>query len=525
MDLKTFLHNLHFDTDKARPPDFEVDWDDAPLAYKLYRGLPTFPLSSDVPLTLEGQRPASLPDLRDIGHFLWYAYGLTALSQSGFVGGGDPGTHVTQVYRRFAPSGGALYPNELYVYLNIEEIPCGVYHYDVAHHRLVLLREGQFHPYLTQALANRCNVSRCFGAIFVSTMFWKNYYKYNNFAYRLQGLDAGALMGQVLEVSRRFGFESAVYFQFLDNAVNHLLGLSEREESVYAVIPLSVEPAGSWFTVTPTGGKTTCATALCRALPSVQHEHYVRSRSVQDYPMLIQMNEASKLETVPPCAGQQGRQNCCGDSTVSLPCVTPTFYDFAAVCRSRYSPGTDFVLGKIPQEKFAMLLKETTQAFSYRTDLNLDGVQGALPRVSLYVCLYGVEGVEDGAYCYDPAAHVLRQIRPGDHRFRLQDGMSMHNVNLSQVPLCFHVAGDRDHWKPSLGYRGYRIQQMEAGMLVQRLLLAVSAMGMNGHPLLGFDAEICDDIYKMVPQGITSLIQIPVGPYRLGSKLEGGLHA
>ena len=30
---------------------------------------------------------------------------------------------------------------------------------------------------------------------------------------------------------------------------------------------------------------------------------------------------------------------------------------------------------------------------------------------------------------------------------------------------------------------------MEAGMLVQRLLLAASAIGMGGHPLLGYDAE------------------------------------
>ena len=525
MDLETFLHNLHFDTDKARPPDLEVAWDDAPLAYKLYRGLPTFPLSSDVPLTLEGQRSASLPDLRDLGHFLWYAYGLTALSQSGFADGGEPGSGVMHMYRRFAPSGGALYPSELYIYLNIEDIPSGVYHYDVAHHRLVLLREGQFHPYLTQVLANGCNVSHCFGAIFVSTMFWKNFYKYNNFAYRLQGLDAGALVGQVLEVAKRFGFESAVCFQFLDSAVNHLLGLSEREESVYALIPLSVEPAGNWFTVTPTGGGATCATELCRTLPSVQHNHYVRSRRVQDYPLLIQMNEASKLETIPSCAGQPGKQNCSGDLTVPLPCVTPTSYDLATVCRSRYSPGTDFVLGEVPLEKLATLLKETIQAFSYRNDLNLGGgLEGSLSRVSLYIFLYGVEGVEDGAYCYDPAAHGLRQIRKGDHRFRLQEGMSMHNVNLSQVPLCFHVAGDRNHLKQSLGYRGYRIQQMEAGMLVQRLLLTASAMGMNGHPLLGFDVEICDDMYKMVPRGMTSLIQIPVGLHRLGSKLEGSLH-
>jgi nitroreductase len=103
--------------------------------------------------------------------------------------------------------------------------------------------------------------------------------------------------------------------------------------------------------------------------------------------------------------------------------------------------------------------------------------------------------------------------------------MSLDNVNLLQIPLCLHVAGDRESFRTALGYRGYRIQQMEAGMLVQRLLLAASALGMGGHPLLGFDANLSDEIYKMEPLGKTSLIQIPIGPYRHRPWLKGSLHS
>jgi len=48
---------------------------------------------------------------------------------------------------------------------------------------------------------------------------------------------------------------------------------------------------------------------------------------------------------------------------------------------------------------------------------------------------------------------------------------------------------------------------------------------MGGHPLLGFDANLSDQIYKMEPQGITSLIQIPIGPYRQRPWLKGSLHS
>lgn len=73
---------------------------------------------------------------------------------------------------------------------------------------------------------------------------------------------------------------------------------------------------------------------------------------------------------------------------------------------------------------------------------------------------------------------------------------------------------DKDHLKDKLGYRGYRIQQMEAGILVQRLLLVSGALGMVGHPLLGYDVNRCDELYRIHSKGKTSLIQIPVGPYR-----------
>jgi SagB-type dehydrogenase family enzyme len=526
MSLEEFLHHLHFDIDKASVPNWEVDWEDAPLPYKLYSGgLPVEPLSLEVPLTLEGQEPPAKPDLRRIGHFLWYVYGLTQFSQSVFSSDStDKTADLIQSYRRFAPSGGALYPNELYVYLKVEDLPVGVYHYDVAHHRLVLLREGNFDSYIARSLGTSCDVSTCFGTVFVSTMFWKNFFKYNNFSYRLQGLDTGVLIGQLLEVAKRFGFASGVYFQFLDRAINHLVGLSEQEESVYAVIPLSVEPT-IWSTNRSDIDAIVSSTELCRELTAFQPHHHVRSRKVKEYPMLTMLNEASMLDSTQAFRLIEPKRSLNGEGPeAALPHVKRLSYDLASVCRERFSPDMDFVMGKVSQLQLATLMQEATASFSYRNDL--DGARKRNePRVSLYGCLYNVEGIPDGAYQYDSNTHALRQVHDGDHRLRLQSGMSLDNVNLLQVPLCLHVAGDKDHYTTALGYRGYRIQQMEAGMLVQQLLLAASAIGMGGHPLLGFDANLCDEIYKMDSQGKTSLIQIPIGPYRHRPWLRGSLHS
>lgn len=175
MNLETFLHHLHFDTDKCAPPDWQVDWEDAPLPYKLYRGLPEISLSGDVPLTLKRREAHAEPGLEELGHFLWYVYGITQYAQTPFIKdtGEKADVSYAQLLRRFVPSGGALYPNELYVYIKLEDVPTGIYHYDVAHHHLLLVREGNQDFYLSKSLGNSCNLSDCFCTVFVSTVFGK----------------------------------------------------------------------------------------------------------------------------------------------------------------------------------------------------------------------------------------------------------------------------------------------------------------------------------------------------------------
>ncbi|WP_050614952.1 SagB family peptide dehydrogenase [Bacillus testis] len=521
MQLEEFLHHLHTDPEKITPLGWEIDWEDAPLSYKLYRNLPVIPLSADIPLKLEESEPRE-PDLERIGHFLWYVYGLAQVSQS-VIPTEDGEPEIIQSFRRFPASGGALYPNELYIYLKLADLPSGVYHYDVAHHRLVLLREGNFDDYITRAIGKNCDISSCYGTVFVSTMFWKNFFKYNNFAYRLQGLDAGVLMGQLMEVSKRFGFASGVYFQFLDRAINHLLGIDEKEESVYAVIPLTVEPLNWSFAGRGIEGSIS-AESLCRELSETQFAHYVRSQRVKEFPKLIELNEASMIEML-PCARKAGtvEQMDSEGADIKLPFVEPLPYDLAEACHQRFSPEMDFRMQTISQEQLAVLLQEASASFLYRNDLD-DSDSNGLPRVSIYICLHGVEGIPSGAYRYDGVAHALKLIRPGDHRLQLQYSLSLDNVNMLQVPLCLHVAGAKDSFGSPLGYRGYRIQQMEAGMLVQRVLLAASAIGLQGHPLLGFDVKVCDSIYQMDRQGLTSLIQIPIGTVGQRPWLKGTLH-
>ncbi|MYL51669.1 SagB/ThcOx family dehydrogenase [Halobacillus litoralis] len=514
MDLDRFLYQLQFQSERVIPADWKPAWDDAPLPFKLYQHLQEIPLDGDLPFSLNAASLASKKGLAKLGPLLWYTYGQTRYSETATPSQEGFGVETMQAFRRFVPSGGGLYPSELYIYLKMEDVPNGIYHYDAAHHRLLLIREGNYDAYLTRALGHRCDGSQAQGFLFVTTMFWKNFFKYNSFSYRLQGLDAGALLGQWQEISSRAGFSSTVHFQFLDRPINHLLGLDEQEESIYAVVPFTLQDHSFL------GKNHVSSSEWSGNIPEVKNSHYQRSINVLEYTFIEKINQQAMFDSPDQFELLKHKED--DDRNrypiQPLPEVEPLAYDLAEACRKRHSPELDFINQTIPLKQLALLLKETVQPFS--TDLYGKEDRSSL---SIYGCFHGVEGLPDGAYRYDAHTHSLIEIGRGDFRLSLQKAMKVDNVNLHQVPICLHITGERTHYKKTFGYRGYRIQQMEAGMLLQRLLLTASALGMNGHPLLGYDGKACDRMYQLEGSGETTLIQIPVSYYQPRSWLVGML--
>ncbi|WDL98349.1 SagB family peptide dehydrogenase [Alicyclobacillus sp. ALC3] len=534
MQLDDFLLHLHFDIDKVRPVDAQVDWEDAPLPFKLYQGLPTIPLppstSLQTPMSCGGRPtrllPTGNPSLQELATLFWYTYGLTHLSHA-VLPRFDEGEEacILQALRRFVPSGGALYPSELYAYLRVDAVPPGFYHYDVAHHRLVLLRAGNYDTYLECALGRGCHLSSAIGVLFVSTVFWKNYFKYHDFAYRLQGLDAGVLVGQSLSVAEVCGYSGSVYFQFLDRAMNHILGLDEKNESVYAVIPLHHVGHG------PTSRErireapaAVTDEVLTSDVQRLNHRHYVKSQRLTPYPLLREANLAAMFHSTDEFRSASNQELC--ESTavgepIPLHDEDHRLADFDIACRQRFSPALDFTSVPVSLKQLTTVLR-TTARLSYTCDTE-PTFQPSHPPIQLAVCVHGIDGIQDGAYLYAPDSDALHLLRSGDVRMELQYGLSMPTVNLFQVPLCFHLVGAGDHRRADFGYRGYRIQQMEVGIALQRLLLAASAVGLAGHPLLGYDEAVCDRIYHFDSKRQTCLLQVPMGRYRKQSRFEGRL--
>ncbi|WP_028777454.1 SagB/ThcOx family dehydrogenase [Shimazuella kribbensis] len=511
MHLHTFLSHLQHHPETIRPSDWEVNWNDAPLPFKQYI-LPKIALSMEIPLDLK-RESSHIPTIDEIGYFLWYIYGLTKIIHTSY-----PIKEEQYTLRRFVPSGGALYPNELYLYLKTKDIPNGIYHYDVSHHALVLLREGNFDSFLAEALGYQCDISPCFATVFVSVFFWKNFFKYHNFSYRLQGLDSGVLLGQLLEVAKQIPYQATIYDQFLDEAINHLLGLSTNQESTYAVIPLSLTPQKTHHLSIKQEHIT--SHELCVSLPKIKHPYQMNSKKILPYPEVekihlssIQTTTENFCDSKSICSPILHRNKC-----ITLPPNQTSSLSFYTICQNRTSPGQDFRFGSISQPQLATLLQKTMEhdlhhLEHYFSDLKLAGY------------LHQVDEVPKGMYTYDVQTHSLHLIQEGNFHVHLQQCLTDAHINLFQTPICLHIIGDPIANQETLGPRSYRMQQMKTGILVQRLLLIASSLGFGGHPLLGYDAKSVDQLYQLDGTKQTSLIQIPIGPFQRYGQYEGSLHA
>jgi SagB-type dehydrogenase family enzyme len=118
-----------------------------------------------------------------------------------------------------------------------------------------------------------------------------------------------------------------------------------------------------------------------------------------------------------------------------------------------------------------------------------------------------VEGIPSGIYLYEPEQRLLRLVRAGECHQALQatqagSWVNVTNLSLGIVPVGNYAAGFAVY-----GDRWYRIQNMEAGMVAQRLYLAAAASGLGCRASLSYSDAAADALLGL-PEGYTSLIQI-----------------
>lgn len=139
---------------------------------------------------------------------------------------------------RTVPSGGALYPLELYLAAHeVESLDAALYHYDPLRHGLELLRG--FDRAETAALTPYEElVAPSAAVLLVTGMFWRSRFKYGNRAYRFTLLEAGHLGQNVLLAAEALGLATVPLGGFYDRRVDAFLGIDGLAEAALYLFPL-----------------------------------------------------------------------------------------------------------------------------------------------------------------------------------------------------------------------------------------------------------------------------------------------
>jgi SagB-type dehydrogenase family enzyme len=152
---------------------------------------------------------------------------------NGTSGGSDSHEHP----QRVIPSGGGLYPTELYILpLGLSALPLGAYHYDPREHRLGRFLVDPAEPVLARACFGGATITTASVAFAITAIFERQSIKYGERAYRFALLECGHLAQNLLLVGTALGLGTLPVGGFIDDELNSYLRVDGTREAVLYLV-------------------------------------------------------------------------------------------------------------------------------------------------------------------------------------------------------------------------------------------------------------------------------------------------
>lgn len=165
--------------------------------------------------------------LGELATLLQAAYGVTGTL-------GDPSRPA-----RAVPSGGALYPLELYVACQrVEGVERALYHFDPSRHGLELLRPLTSDEDVAALTPYAELLAPSAALVLISAMLWRSRFKYGARAYRFVLMEAGHAAQGFLLAAAALGLAAVPVGGFYDRRVDAFLGIDGLYETSLYLLPV-----------------------------------------------------------------------------------------------------------------------------------------------------------------------------------------------------------------------------------------------------------------------------------------------
>jgi SagB-type dehydrogenase family enzyme len=453
----------------VRASAHRLDWDHKPFPFKLYPELPPHPLPRELdPLAVDTLQalgagpaePAAGLTLEHLATLLYFAAGVT--KKKTYADG-------TEVLFRAAPSTGALYQTEVYVAAGaVAGLEPGLYHFCPGDFALRALRRGDVRGALAEAAADPAVAERA-ATVILTAIYWRNTWKYRARGWRHLYWDSGTMLANLLAVGHALRLGPRLLTGFVDAEVNRLLGVDATREAALELVTLG--PRGP---------------AAPAAAPGPELRHAVMPLSARevDEPLVREMQQASALTSAaevvawrgslpPPSRQPEGALTAlpaartrCGRS------LGETIQRRGSTRRFRHAP--------LQLEELATVLWWATRPVEADVPWGL-----TVP----YVTVHAVEGLAAGAWCYWPEAHTMELVRSGTFR-RESAFLCLEQALGGDAAAVLYFLAPVDALLERWGNRGYRLANLQAGVMGGRAYLAAYGQGFGATGLTFYDREV-----------------------------------
>ena len=469
-----------------------LDWNNKPLPFKIYSSLPSIPLPNDFPQPTEGAltcigktkttRGKTVIEIKNLAEILFFAAGITRELKL------DYGTY----YMRAASATGALYPIELYVICqDIPSLKAGVYHFCPGDFTLTELRSGDYRANLAEAADDNDNILHSPVTLAFTSMAWRNAWKYQSRSYRHWFWDSGVIAANFLATCYSMELSAQLIMGFVDDLVNRLLRIDDKQEAAIVLAPLTNNSSISSIPLV----KQTEDLSIPKTMPL--------STEQVDYPEIWKLHKASYLYTKEETkkwitAATHFKQTPTNNTAQEVLRLKPLEFETSPI--NEASLGETILLRGSSRKFFRQSISFTqlSNILYYSTrGVQLDFLEGkshddnSKSTIDIYFIANDVEGLDVGAYFFDRYNNSLGLLKSTVSR-DVSGYLCLGQSLFSDASVVFFLMTDLNNILDTLGNRGYRASQFEAGVMCGRIYLAAYAQKIGASGSTFFDDAVSE---------------------------------
>ncbi|MGI0032092.1 MAG: SagB/ThcOx family dehydrogenase [Nitrososphaeraceae archaeon] len=467
-----------------RSSNLYLDWDNKPQPFKFYTSIQSIHLPVDFPIptlnviTMKDTDHVSCPDniiinSKLLSSLLFFSSGITR--EIKFPHG--------RYFMRAAPATGALYPIELYIVSeNISGLQAGVYHFCPGQFTLTKLRSGDYRLLLSEAAGYDQVIRDSPFTIILTSIAWRNAWKYQARSYRHWFWDSGVITANLLATATSFGLDTKFILGFVDKAVNEILCLDEEKEASIVLAPVGIglslrEPQQ--------------AENPAKFVPDIVP--ISKSKEIE-YPQIWRLHKVSSF-------------NSNGE-------VRKWTRSIAMVQDIKEAENNDVVLqSKLidPESVISqplsniILLRGSTRKFSRRpiTFVQLSNILYSLTRtfhsdfvdkmsmIDIYFIANDVTNIQKGAYFFNRKNNSIDLLKVNVHR-NMSGYLCLEQSLFSDASVVFYMMTNLKLIVDTLGNRGYRLCQFESGIIAGRIYLSAYSQGIGASGSTFYDDAVTE---------------------------------